>query len=440
MARARQLLFRIFYSTSYTVIFLFLITISLLTAADTVYQAYKANRLVDIFIIAAIYVATALIAALIYASRLYTNRSVLQGIPKTYMPVEKDDLPGRRVRKLIADGLVGSAVIAYEARPRVKKIEERSPTASDRISALTSSDEKRDENVDSTWGTIAHPGWSSPSSPDLPNLHYEPVIAELADLIEAKAVSLAPPDPLATPSLDGTPMPDERAVALLHRPEDMGLRQYIGQLMDFNVITDRSLASEFLALYERARFATDPLDEVEFRALMSIFAEILRGMISIDGDLLAQLQNDDSDYSTPGHHSYESTLSDIGSIRRSTSDNAPPRRISEDSVPSVSMDDEDGYDEHSLRIRSVPRPTMPSRYVSARSQPVSMERLDSRPTMTSRYVSASSQPELRQSRTENSKLSRGSSRSGASVIRLAGAGDPPDLPYAIKVTDAGSPS
>src|ERR1700733_11243473 len=207
--RPHQLLFRVFYSTTYTVVFLVIIAHILPTPTDMIYQAYKSGRYVDIFVVAGVYVLTALIAILIYASRLYTNRSVLQSIPKTYMPIEEEDLPGRAVRKLIADALARSAVIAYEARPRVTKVEHSPPTASTRLSALSASSRKV-PSVEPTWGPIAHPGWSSPASQDLPNLQYATVIAELPDLIEARAVSLAPSDPVAAaaPDRDGTPLPD----------------------------------------------------------------------------------------------------------------------------------------------------------------------------------------------------------------------------------------
>src|SRR5437763_6349861 len=228
--RARGLLFHVFYNTSYTVIFLVLIVHILLTPTDTVYQSYKSGRYVDIFAVAGVYVLTALIAILIYASRLYTNRSVLQSIPKTYMPIEKEDLPTKAVRRMIADALARSAVVAYEARPRVLRAEESSPTASARISALSAVSISA-PHAEPTWGHITHPGWSSPTSPDLPNLQYATVIAELADLIEARAVSLAPSDPLASPNVDGTPMPDESIVDVLQRPAEMGLREYMGRLI-----------------------------------------------------------------------------------------------------------------------------------------------------------------------------------------------------------------
>jgi hypothetical protein len=411
--RARQLVFRVFYSTTYTVVFLVIVAYVLLTPTDTVYQAYKAGRYVDIFVIAGVYVLTALIALLIYASRLYTNRSVLQSIPKTYIPIDKEDLPGKPVRRMIADALARSAVIAYEARPRVPKVEDSSTMASARISALAASS-KNARNAEPTWGPIAHPGWSSPASQDLPNLQYATVIAELADLIEARAVSLAPSDPLATPNIDGTPMPDERVVEILQRPAEMGLREYIGQLIALQVIKDTFLANEFLTLYERARFAADPLTEVEFRALMSIFAEILRGMTSLDPLILAEFEDEDGSSMPAEDESEESFSYDDGSIRRHRPDDDPPRRFSEDSAPSIPTEYDDNYGYHEQPLRTAP-----------------VARSVSRRTELSRMVSANSGLALRQTRSAGSTASRGSSRSGGSVIRLAGAGADP--PYTIQV-------
>jgi hypothetical protein len=402
--RPRQLLFRVFYSTTYTVVFLVIIAHILLTPTDMIYQAYKSGRYVDIFVVAGVYVLTALIAILIYASRLYTNRSVLQSIPKTYMPIEKEDLPGKAVRKLIADTLARSAVIAYEVRPRVTKVEHSPPTASTRLSTLFTSSRKA-PSAEPTWGPITHPGWSSPGSQDLPNLQYATVIAELADLIEARAVSLAPSEPVAAaPDSDGTPLPDERVVGILQRPADMGLREYIEQLIALQVIKDTYLANEFLTLYERARFAADPLAEAEFRALMGIFAEILRGMTSLDPLLLAEFEEDDD-------ISQDSFSYDDESLRRHRPDEGPPRRISEDSVPSIPTD----YDDEGEQ--------------SSRTAPV--ESLVSRRTEPSRMVSADWDLALRQIQSAASTASRGSSRSGGSVIRLAAAGAEP--PYTIQI-------
>ncbi len=415
--RVRKLLFRIFYSTSYTVVFFVIVALAVVVPSDTVYEAYKEGRLIDIFVLTGVYVLTALIAILIYSSRLYTNRSVLKAIPKTYVPIEKEDLPLKRVRKLIANSLARSAVIAYQARPRSDKREAKSPTASDRISGLTSSSTKKHHNCEPTWGTIAHPGWSSPASPDLPNLQYATVIAELADLIEARAVSLAPADSLATPNMDGTSTPDERVVEILQRPADMGLRQYIGQLTSLQVTRDAGLANEFLTLYERARFAADPITEAEFRALMGMFAEILRGMTSLDPDVLLDIEEDEQESSIADDSSGDSNFYDTGSVRRLRVDDGPPRRISEDSTPSMPTSyEDDEHDQQSLRTAPVARSV-------------------SRPTVSSRMVSANSGPTLRQMRSANSVASKASTRSGGSVIRMAGAGADP--PYTIQIPHLG---
>ena len=280
--KASVILFRVFYSTSYTALFLLLIAHIVLTPADAIYQSFKAGRLFDIFIVAGAYVLTALVCALLYASRLYTNRSVLKDIPKSFMPIEKEDLPGKRVRRLIVDSLARSVVIAYQARPRPNSPENESPSINGQIPALMQADDERENDGEPIWGTVSHPGWSSPSSPDLPDLQYETVIKELTDLIEAKAVSLAPMNPHSPPSVDGTPMPDENVIEILQRPVEMGMRQYFGQLKALGVVQDTLLSRQFLALYEQARFGPQPLTEQEFRALMSMFAEVLRTMTSLD--------------------------------------------------------------------------------------------------------------------------------------------------------------
>ena len=354
MRALRPLLFRIFYSTSFTVVFLIVLAFVALTPADTVYQAWKQDRSLDIGVVVGTYILTALLAILIYASRLYTNRSIFQGIPKPCMPIEKEDLPGKLTRKEIVEGLERSALVAYKARPRVDPLEESSPTASARISAITHPDAKKNQ-IKPAWGTIAHPGWSSPASPDLPNLHYDSVIAELPDLMEAKAVSLAPLNPQSTPQSDQIPVPDERIVEILQRPLNMGLRDYMAYLDTLGLINPPTLTADFLTLYERARFSSKPLDEPTFRSLMNIFASILRGMTKLSAELLAELQDLDhhnndtttADWRTPRAWSTKSastfSAEDMGSIRHHNPH--PPRRVSEDSVPSLPTDGEEEEEE-----------------------------------------------------------------------------------------------
>ncbi|ERF74156.1 hypothetical protein EPUS_08895 [Endocarpon pusillum Z07020] len=437
MRAIRPLLFRIFYSTSFTVVFLLVLTLVALTPADAVYQARQQRRQWDIGAIAGTYILTALLAILIYASRLYTNRSIVQGIPKTYIPIEKEDLPGKLTREEIVEGLERSAIIAYKARPRFDRVEDDSPMANARISAITRLDTKKNE-IQQIWGHIAHPGWSSPASPDLPNLHYDTVIAELPNLIEAKAVSLAPIEPHSTPHPVEIPLPDERVVEILQRPLNMGLREYIAYLDSLGLISPPDLGASFLTFYERARFSTKPLTEFEFRSLMSIFASILRGMTKLDRDLLAELQepdqNDTPTWQTPGRWSPKSastfSVDGTGSIRHHHPH--PPRRVSEDSVPSLpTEDDEDDYDKEdndTLSLRTAPF-----------SQPHADNGLSKQPPRTRlgitspNIATAPANLSLRQTRSNTSAVSRSSMRSAGSVIRLVEARTALDLPYRIEI-------
>ena len=431
MRAIRSLLFRIFYSTAFTVVFLIVLALVVLTPTDAVYQAWNNNRRRwDVGVITGCYILTALLAILIYASRHYTNRSILQGIPKSHIPIEKEDLPGKLTRKEIADGLERNAIIAYKARPRFDEAQDDSPIASARISAITQPDTKKDQRQQ-TWEHIAHPGWSSPASPDLPNLHYDTVIAELPDLIEAKAVSLAPINPLLTPQPDESPLPDERVVEVLQRPLNMGLRDYVSYLNTLDLINPQTLGADFLSLYERARFSTKPLDEPSFRRLMSIFASILRGMAKLNPDLLAKLQDVDLDqdnpppgWRTPAAWSPNSastfSIDDTGSIRH----HHPPRRVSEDSVPSLPTDHDE--DAHSLYT---PQPR-------AASSSNSNKRSHTRSGTALKSATAppiSSRHSLRHARSNVSVVSRSSTRSGGSVIRLTEARSRSDLPYAIDI-------
>lgn len=409
MHRKRDLLFRIFYSSTFTIILLILLAHILVAPADTVYQAYKKNRLVNIFIIAGVYVLTALIAIVLYASRLYTNRSILNAIPKTYVPVEEGDV-GKGVRRIIAEGLAESALVAYEAKPRTSKIKPLQEMAN-------LGDQDRGADLPS-WGNITHPGWASPASPDLPNLHYEIVVAELPDLIEAKAVSLAPAFPINDEHEDNSwspsanedqqvpLLPDERVVDALQRPDTMGLREYMARLRDMNLINPPDLEPAFLEIYERARFSSDELDEPAFRSLMGVFAEILRGMSHVDANLLVTLQ-DERDVGTPDGSSEEGEVDDDISPAAS-------------SHSSYRMQHSVSHSESEQSLRTAP--TFHPKSSVGYGTPCS------RPTFTPRISSTNSLHQLRSQRSDIS------ARSGGSVIRLSEArGGHQDLPYILDI-------
>lgn len=281
---------RFLNTTGFFFFALILVCLILLTPADAIYQCYETNRLTNIFFITGAYIITFILAALIYATRIYTNRNALTGIPKAWIPVEKEDV-NKSVRRLVKEGLARSAVIAYQARPRDVSTDEDS---FQRYKSLLIDSDRP------PWGNVEHPGWSSPASPDLPDLPYRTVIHELPSLIEAKAVSLAPADALSSmppdpfgPSNDLTTqsLPDTRVVEVLQRPASMGLREYIRHLTSLGAIYPPELGAEFLSLYEAARFSPRELHEVEFRDLIHLFAEILRGMTSLAPPIIDEIRD-----------------------------------------------------------------------------------------------------------------------------------------------------
>lgn len=340
-----RLLYRILYEIFFTILNIVLLGLLIITPADAIRQALDNNQLYNVFVIAGAYFVTVVLAILIYASRLWTSNTVLKAIPKTYIPVEKGDV-GENVRKMIAGGLNRSAAIAWDSRPRVDSplttvISE--PETKDPIARASEPKkegkrhgilhkhrpqaEKDEQTVEipphrPVWGEIEHNGWSSPLSPDFPNLEYISVILELPHLIEARAVSLAPSDPEST---SDPPLPDIRAVDVLQRPLSMGLRDYVGHLISVEVITSPSTATDFLAAYEYARFSGQPLNEAQFRDLMRLFTELLHSMQPLNPALLADLDiyqesdidDDNSSSTTPRSRS---TVSIYSSSTRSGSE------------------------------------------------------------------------------------------------------------------------
>jgi hypothetical protein len=136
------------------------------------------------------------------------------------------------------------------------------------------------------------------------------------------------------------------------------------------VVPDNALAVAFLSAYERARFSSQPLSDEDFQALMRMFAELLRNMAPVEIEML-DLEDDAEDSDShfeppsqsrsgasslmprkPSYHtrhddenddaaSIPSTYSSSGSVRHhKTANSGPPRRISEDSAPSLSSCDD----------------------------------------------------------------------------------------------------
>jgi hypothetical protein len=435
---ATSLLFLIVYNVLYYFLYLVLFAFLVVTPIDVIQQAVQRRRNYDILVITVCYVATILAVAFIYATRLYISRSVLASIPKAWIPVEKGDVPPD-VRQVIVEGLGRSAAIAYQARPRIPlvvfaeepavggraHIQTPVPSSIELRKSAAQSGEAADRKP--VWGEIEHPGWASPTSPDVPNLQYDTVVQELANLIEAKAITLAPPDPMSHAE---PPILDPDAIALLQRPEYMGLRDYLMHLTELSVLAPLPTTDEFLAQYEAARFSARPMSNEQFRSLMHLFAEILRNMHPLSPAALARYEDDDGssgptlsesdiDNDAPRGTSPSSlgTPRGLRSRPKKPGDGGTARRDSSSTASSGRLGAELGVRNSSAntwQFRTAP--TTPK----------------SRHTGLSRASSSESFAHTRQPYTA-SQTSSGSLRSvgGGSVIRLAGGEDATDLPYVL---------
>jgi hypothetical protein len=307
--------FRIFYSTTYTTLFLITLVILAITPGTMLWTSIRSEAFQYVFMIGGTYVLTALIAIFIYSSRLYTNRSVMAGVGKAYIPVEDGEV-GRNVRKMIAAQLERSAVVAWESRPRdtmgeiVRAEKEGWLTDGDHVTGgfdieqWTVGSAIVIDPAKAPWGEIHHAGWTAPAhakSETVGNLQFATVIAELPHLIEVRAVSLAPPDPNAEPGFfneNEAPLVDQVVMETLRRQKTMGLREYLTQLSYLGLINPPSVGHDFLAMYEKVRFSGRPCPEKEFNTLMAVFAQLLEGIgelrPEITAEIRAQAGSDDS--------------------------------------------------------------------------------------------------------------------------------------------------
>lgn len=487
-------IFRFIYGSSYFILCVVTAALLLITPGDAIFKAYQNKQQYNIWILVAALAFTVVIISFIYTLRLYNNKTILASIPKAWVPIEKGDLP-KRVYEMITAGLDRSAAITFEARPRVvqSRPEVRqlkvgtTPAEDDRTPTSSSHgvQEKQDEGAgeeaqgggeDSRemsndyqlvklrdrksvemelggplpprppiWGDIEHGGWASPESPDLPNLQYITVVSELPHLLEAKALTHAPPDPAAAAGGGGggggAPTLDPDAVALLELPPSMGLRGYLTHLSDLGVVPMDSTTTEFLSLYEHARFSTRAISATQFRDLMHLFSEVLHNMGPLDPAVLESVyDNHDDDSHAAGIGPYYTadgantpTGSDMGNDDASSFATGP---VTAPVTPSHALTG----NPRGLRrqtssspdtARSVERGAI-SRTPTATG---SIRRIRRQPTWHHQQQKqkqpyhASSQASLR-------TAASSSGGSAASVIRLAGPMDATDLPYVLTLTDS----
>ena len=284
----RRLFFRVLYTSIYLLFYIVLFGLLLITPGDAIERSLGNSQNYNVLIVLVTYIATVVIIVFVYFLRLYITKTAIAAIPKTWVPIDKGDVKDP-VHAMIRAGLQRSAVIAYNARPR---------------ELPTGPEDDQDHNHDHipepptktaaaglglrvpperpVWGNIEHGGWASPYSQDLPNLQYSSVLAELPNLIEAKALTMAPTRPLQD-GADSPPVIDPDAAGLLQRLPAMTLRDYLDHLTDLGVVaSEADVAGEFATAYERARFSNRPISNAGFRDLMHLFAELLRSMKPLD--------------------------------------------------------------------------------------------------------------------------------------------------------------
>ncbi|KAI0008941.1 sucrase/ferredoxin domain-containing protein [Xylariaceae sp. FL0662B] len=459
------LVFRILYTSAYVLLCLLLAALLLVTPGDIIHQiVLYTSQYLNLVIIAIVYVLTVLVVLFIYAIRLYITRTVLGSIPKNWIPIEKGDVT-KEVRRMVVTSLSRSAAIAWEARPKVISPEPPQTLVEDPAEeTVTNGRESREPRrslqlfkskppatvedemgialppVRPVWGEIEHNGWGSPASTDLPNLQYSTVLSELPNLIEAKAVSHAHPDPdstMAQPTLDGD------AIVLLQRASNMTMRDYVLHLITLGVLPSSPQTSEFIDAYERARFSTRPMSNAHFRHLMHLFAELLREMQPLEPANL--YVDNESEYPDPDDTTYSFDSSGHIDDDAPEDTNTPTtyaRSISSTSAPS--------FDGSSTRSRA--RPSRPARnssshtwhqYRTAPTTPKSKVSIAGGGRPISHSSSANSMNTFAQTRrpyypsssaSASASLRSGSSTKG-SIIRLATREDGGDLPYVLRLAD-----
>lgn len=410
-------IFRVVYGSAYIIAYLILLGLLLITPTDAIERSVRNNQRYNVIILLACYAVTVITVIFAYAVRLYVNKTVLASIPKGWVPVDKDDV-SKPVYKMIAAGLDRSAAIAFEAKPRVQHGDGERTVRKLKLGAEEKEVELPPQRT--PWEEIEHRGWASPNSPDLPNLQYSTVLSELPHLIEARALTLAPPDP--TSSAD-PPTLDPEAVSLLQRAPHLTVRDYISHLADLGVLSLDANAAGFLQHYEQARFSSRPIPMSQFRELMHLFAEVLRGMRTLDldaldGEAVSVIPPSESDIDNNGPlASYPSTPQ--RSLSHASTNNSSLRRGGGSTVnPWYSA------------------PNTPRRGgqtgAAAAAAPSSLSRKSSSSNnsfaQTRRPYGVSSQP---------SSASLRSAASEGSVIRLATREDDPGSPYVLHLSGVG---
>ncbi|EFY90301.1 hypothetical protein MAC_03547 [Metarhizium acridum CQMa 102] len=427
----RRLFSRFLYGSVYILLYLVLLGLLLITPGDAIERSISNGQNYNVLIVTISYVVTVVIVVFIYVLRLYITKTAIAAIPKTWAPIDKGDVKDV-VYKMIHGGLNRSAAIAFAARPREQtNLDDglggnESAEAGGRPVGGLKKTKTVAEELDlplppkrPVWGEIEHLGWASPNSPDLRNLQYSSVFSELANLIEAKALTMAPIEEQGSGA--DPPMVDAEAARLLQRMANMTMREYIHHLVSLGVIIVDETASQFLAQYEYARFSNRPISNEQFRSLMHLFAEILRSVQPLDLNFL--------NFPEDASYGWGPSESDIDNDAPLDT-NPPSPRSSISRAETTSTHD------------SVRRPPLRTPSAQARSFRTAPHTPGSRTGVLSQKSSENSFAQTRRqypiSQPSSSSLrskaaSAVSSSDSGSVIRLATREDDEQLPYVLNL-------
>jgi hypothetical protein len=217
-------IYLILYYVSLVFLLLCLIAFVIATPIDTIIQSKNTGQFWNTIIILGAYALTFITAMVIYVLRIVATRRSLNAIPHGYYVVQTGSIPWQCV-KMIETELERCKALAEQARPAE--------------------------------GIISHPGMMRPALSKggrLMDTPYEDVIGVSSSMIEAKAAALHPS---------------------FYRPQGMPLREYISFLQTYGMVPTPSIATEFVNLYERARFSGELMSELEFDIYMESCRKLL---------------------------------------------------------------------------------------------------------------------------------------------------------------------
>ncbi|KAF4125885.1 Thermatolerance membrane protein Dlt1 [Geosmithia morbida] len=418
MAQQSGRLARFAYTSLYFILLMMLAGLTLITPGNIIERSIVSRQVYNIWILLGSYAVTIVLVAVFYSTRLYVNKTVLAGIPKPWVPIQAGDV-NKTVHLEIVSGLDRSAAIAYESRPRVTvaTVGDGGDNDNDDGMAPLARDLGVSPKIQSAmWSSIEHEGWASPASADFPSLQYMTVLAELPNLIEAKALTLAPPASAATDaSVAAT------AAHFLQRPIHLSLRGYLDHLCSLGVVAEHHSPAEFLEQYEYARFSTRPISSTRFRRLMHLLAELLGAMQPLD---LAALEGSDAHSTTTGTRSTLSRTSTTSSSSSSILQRPPP------SLHATSW----------ATAPSTPRGRRPARNGSIDSSGGNTIAFPAQGQAHHLYSHqgthqglAKQQQQQQYASSSSSSSTRSAARSQMSVIRLATVDDDERLPYVLNL-------